>query len=226
VTVNKIGTNAVTELKIATNAVTVDKILNSAVTVNKIADKAVSFAKIQDIQANKILGRGSSIGSVQEIAVSGSGSVVLQNSPTLTNPNLGTPSAINLTNATAVPLTTNKVNGILEVVNGGTGTSNLNGLLKGNGTDSIKTAINGTDYSLVREVEDKFIATTTSQSSFTLSTTPNANSIVKMFINGVKVAKGSFTVTGVAGKTITYTPANNRDVAIAENDIIEFIYYY
>jgi hypothetical protein len=125
----KIKDANVTTAKLADNAVETAKIKNAAVTTAKIADANVTYAKIQNVSAtDKVLGRVSTgAGVIEEIATTGSGDVVRATSPTLVTPALGTPSAVVLTNATGLPLTSGAgVTGILPEANGGTGSATKN----------------------------------------------------------------------------------------------------
>ena len=73
------------------------------------------------------------------------------------------------------------------------------------------------------EITEEFLTPTTSQTSFTITQTPAANTKVKMFINGVLI-KGS--AHSEVGKAITYIPANNGNYVLTANDEVVFYYYY
>lgn len=86
-------------------------------------------------------------GTLGNLATTGSGSVVLATSPTLTTPVLGTPTSGTLTNCTgysasnlsgSISLTT-QVTGTLPVGNGGTGATTItaNSVILGNGTSAL-----------------------------------------------------------------------------------------
>jgi len=74
----------------------------------------------------------------------------------------------------------------------------------------------------VRDVADEFTATS-SQTSFTLTQSPSANSKVKMYINGVRISNAAYSWTGTA---LTYTPANNGSYALTAGDRVQLDYYY
>jgi hypothetical protein len=66
----------------------------------------------------------------------GSGSLVFATSPTLVTPILGTPTSGTLTNCTGLPIV-NGTTGTLSVARGGTGATNLTGVVKGNGAGAF-----------------------------------------------------------------------------------------
>ena len=116
-----------------------------------------------------------------------------------------------------------KFSGSLSVGKGGTGASTLTGILKGNGTNAFTQATINTDYSLVRFVSDEYTVATAGQTSFTLTQTPNVNSTIRLFINGVRISK---TALSVSGTTLTYNPANNGAATLVVGDRIQVDYYY
>jgi len=73
-----------------------------------------------------------------------------------------------------------------------------------------------------RETTDEFLALA-SQTTFNLSHTPSAASIVKMYINGVRISNSA---CSKSGSTLTYIPGNNGSYSLMSGDRIQFDYSY
>jgi hypothetical protein len=116
----------------------------------------------------------------------GTGSVVLNTSPTLVTPLLGTPTSGVATNLTGLPLTTG-VTGTLPIANGGTGLTSAGAagfFLKSDGTNFVASAIGG---------------------NFSIPTsTRTSNTILGLLDNGyyIDVTSGTFTQTFTAATTL------------------------
>ena len=91
----------------------------------------------------------------------GTGANVLNTSPTLVTPILGTPTSGTLTNATGLPLTTG-VTGTLSVANGGTGATSLtaNNIILGNGTSAVQVLAPATSGNILTSNGTTWLSTT------------------------------------------------------------------
>lgn len=172
-----------------------------------------------------------SIGNTTSIASqTGTGSTfVVQNSPSLITPELGTPSSGVLTNCTGY--STSNLSGIVAPANGGTGTANLYGITLGGemSTASTFTSSGAVNFGGNVALVDSFDAAgaislagefaTTGASSLTLNTTGITNSTLpvgtKTLVPNDVTITGAGLVTGGGdlsdNRTLTVTAASNAD---------------
>jgi hypothetical protein len=127
--------------------------------------------------------------------------------------------------------------GTVSVAQGGTGASTLTigALLIGNGTGAVTSLAPSTAGYVLKVVgstwtisapdtdeSDQFMSTA-NQLTFTLTQTPVSNSKIQMFINGIRIDKNAYSISG---RIVTYTPSLNSAFELAADDRIQFDYEY
>lgn len=125
--------------------------------------------------------------AIQGVTGTGTGSPVLATSPTITSPNLGTPTTLVLTNATGLSLTAG-VTGILPIANGGTATA-------------TPALVAGSGIGVSGSWPNQTIALAIANTTFTNSTTAIA-------ANSCSASASTVTMTGMATTSVIFiTPS-------------------
>jgi hypothetical protein len=222
-----------------------DKIITS-----KILDSNVTYAKIQNVTSNKILGRiTSGDGVVEEVATTGTGTVVMSDSPTFTgtpvlpsgttgttqttgdsSTALATTEFVNNANATNANLTgdVTSVGNATTLSNSGvvSGTygSNLSiPVITVDAKGRITTLTTNTISPSLQEEAVEYSVQIDGETSFDLSHTPSATTLVRMYINGVLISQAA---NILSNSTVTYDPNNNGGYTLTSGDRVQFYYYF
>lgn len=209
--------------------------------VFSIADTTVTAGSYT--LANFTVNAQGQLTAASSTATTGTGNVVLSTSPTLTTPNLGTPSAITLTNGTGLPLGTGTT-GTLATTRGGTGLTSFTsgGAVYATSTSALTTgtlpvASGGTGTTTSTGTGDVVLSTSpvlvtptlgaasaTSLSLSTALTVPNGGTgLTSLTVNRVPYGNGSsayqssayFTFDGTVMRVGVATPLTGATNPIA-----------